>query len=739
MKTEPQYTCLFACLLIANLCSGQAPPTKDVFEIPKLTNKINVDGKIDEDVWFTINPIPLTMHWPDYEGKLTEHTEFRVAYDNQFIYVSAICNDSDPSGIQDPTFLRDGISQQSDHIALILDPYDDNENALFFVVAPSGARSDVAIKNDAQGIAPMNTSWNSYWIANTSTDNNGWQAEMRIPFSSLRFQVQNEKVEMGMIAYRYIARKREMSTYPAIRPDWGFLSFVKPSQAKAVSFEDIKNKRPWYTSPYLLLGTGYHHKTNDQGDYEKVDDPNLQIGLDIQHAFSDNLNADFTINTDFAQVEADNQEVNLSRFSLFFPEKRRFFLERASTFDFQYDLNNNLFYSRRIGIQDGELIPLYGGARLVGRLNKWDVGFLNMQSREKDDYPSENFGVLRLRRNILNQRSYLGGMFTSRIDTDGHRNIAYGVDGIVNLFKQDYLQVNIAQTQDTNDTTGISSIDKSRIFLMWENRIINGFGYRFSYSNVGANYNPGMGFERRFNYSQFGDHLFYSWFAPEESSLRQTTITFNGNVSLNNASSQMETYLLGISSLWTWDRNAILTIGIEDFFDDVPEEFTLSDDITIQSGEYSNISGSLEYSTPAVNLIKLAIIAKLGSFYGGNLSSISLTPGIVFSKYFRLNAFYQYTYINFNELGELFKSHLARINMATSINVKLSASAFVQFNSLDEINAINFRLRYAPVDGNDLYFVYNEILNTDPLSEIPHLPVSDNRVLMLKYIHTFRF
>ncbi|MCK5101561.1 MAG: hypothetical protein KAR17_02060, partial [Cyclobacteriaceae bacterium] len=185
---------------------------------------------------------------------------------------------------------------------------------------------------------------------------------------------------------------------------------------------------------------------NGQGKYDKIDDLDFQIGLDIQHAFSDNLNADFTINTDFAQVEADNQVVNLSRFSLFFPEKRRFFLERASTFDFQYDLNNNLFYSRRIGIEDGELIPLYGGARLVGRLNKWDVGFLNMQSREKDDFPSENFGVLRLRRNILNQRSYVGGMFTSRIGTDGHRNFAYGIDGIINLFKQDYLQVNVAQT-----------------------------------------------------------------------------------------------------------------------------------------------------------------------------------------------------------------------------------------------------------------------------------------------------
>ncbi|MCK5468628.1 MAG: carbohydrate binding family 9 domain-containing protein [Cyclobacteriaceae bacterium] len=738
MHAAFQTVCLIAILFFASLLSSLAQSINEVFEIPKLNGKISVDGKVDEAVWATIDPLPLIMHWPDYEGQITEPTEFRIAYYNQFIYVGAICYDSDPSGMQGPTFQRDGLSQQSDHVALILDPYNDNENAVFFAVAPTGSRSDFAIKNDAQGIGTISDSWNSYWIANTSTDENGWQVEMRIPFSSLRFQVQDGKVELGLIVYRYTARKRELSSYPAIRPDWCFWSFVKPSQAQTVSFEGIQNKRPWYTSPYLLLGTGYHHQTNGQGIYEKIDDPNFQVGLDIQHAFSDNLNADFTINTDFAQVEADNQVVNLSRFSLFFPEKRRFFLERASTFDFQYDLNNNLFYSRRIGIEDGDLIPLYGGVRLVGRLNKWDVGFLNMQSREKDDFPSENFGVLRLRRNILNQRSYVGGMFTSRIGTDGHRNFAYGIDGIINLFKQDYLQVNVAQTQDTNDTTGISAIDRSRIYLMWENRIINGFGYRFSYSNVGANYNPGVGFEQRFNFSQFGDQLFYSWFAPEESSLRQTTITLNGSVSLNNSSNQLETYLVGLSSSWIWNRNAQLTIGLEDFFDDVPNEFSLSDDIKITPGAYSNISGSVEYSTPAVNFIKLEMIGKIGSFYDGDLSSISLAPEIVFSKYFQLATFYQFTHIDFKDMNKKFQSHLARLNMATSINVKLSASAFVQFNTLDEISAINFRLRYAPVDGNDLYFVYNEILNTNPMSEIPHLPPSDNRAILLKYIHTFK-
>ena len=173
MHAAFQTVCLIAILFFASLLSSLAQSINEVFEIPKLNGKISVDGKVDEAVWATIDPLPLIMHWPDYEGQITEPTEFRIAYDDQFIYVGVICYDSDPSGIQGPTFQRDGLSQKSDQIALILDPYNDNENAVFFAVGPTGARSDFAIKNDAQGIGALSDAWNSYWIANTSTDENG--------------------------------------------------------------------------------------------------------------------------------------------------------------------------------------------------------------------------------------------------------------------------------------------------------------------------------------------------------------------------------------------------------------------------------------------------------------------------------------------------------------------------------------------------------------------------------------
>ncbi len=712
---------------------------EETISITKLNGDIKLDGKVDEKEWEKITPLPLTMHWPNYQGQMTESTEIRVAYDNEFLYVGAVCQDTEPDKIQATSFQRDNLSQSMDHVTIILDPYDDNENSLIFAVTPTGSRTDMAVKNDAQGNSPISDSWNSYWVADATMDEKGWQAEIKIPFSSLRFQVIDNKVNMGIIAYRYIPRKREMQTFPAIRPDWGFWSFAKASQAQTGSFNGIQNKRPWYVSPYLLGGMGHHHEENEAGSYEKFNDNNLQVGLDVQHAFSDNLNADFTINTDFAQVEADNQVVNLSRFSLFFPEKRRFFLERASIFDFKFDQSNNMFYSRKIGIIDGEMIPLWGGVRLAGRFDKWDIGVLNMQSRETDEFVSENFGVVRVRKNVFNPRSYMGGMMTSRIGTDGHKNFAYGVDGIFNVFKQDYLQVNFAQTYDTNDTSSIKAIDKSRIYLMWENRIINGFGYKFSYSNVGEEYKPGIGFERRQNFSQFGDRVFYSWFAPEESKLRQTTITAFGGISINNSTRDVETSSIGLRTSWTWDRNNELNIALENFNDDVPEAFDLSDEITINPGKYTNYSIGLFYSTPPVGLIRLETEANAGTFYGGDLISYSIAPEFIFSKYFQMSAFYQFNHITFNSLDKKFKSHIARLNMITSFNVKFSISGFIQMNTLHDISAFNFRFRYNPVDGNDLYFVYNETINNDPLSVDPHLPVSDNRAIMVKYIHTFRW
>ncbi len=190
---------------------------------------------------------------------------------------------------------------------------------------------------------------------------------MRIPLSSLRFQDLDGKVTMGLIVWRYIAHLNEFDTYPPIQQNWD-MSFFKPSQAQNVVFEGIESSRPLYITPYAIGGFGQENVLNDaETEWIRKDEPELNAGLDIKYGLTSNMTLDLTLNTDFAQVEADDQMINLTRFSLFFPEKRQFFLERASIFDFNTGVSNTLFYSRRIGLNEEEIIPIIGGARLIGR------------------------------------------------------------------------------------------------------------------------------------------------------------------------------------------------------------------------------------------------------------------------------------------------------------------------------------------------------------------------------------
>ena len=279
----------------------------------------------------------------------------------------------------------------------------------------------MAIRNDATGGTISSNTWlnrdfNTFWDAAVSQDSAGWYAEIRVPFKSLRFQETDGQVIMGLSAQRKIARKVERLIYPAIPPiaNWAFL---RPSMAQKIVLTGIEPTRTVYVAPYALVGTeGWNELNEQETDYQRQSEFQWNVGGDVKFSITNNLTMDFTVNTDFAQAEADDQLINLTRFSLFFPEKRQFFQERAGIFDFRVGGQSRLFFSRRIGLtDDGQAVPIYGGVRLVGRFDTWDLGALNMQTQPFDSIPSENFGVLRLRRRAFNQYSYVGGMFTSRM------------------------------------------------------------------------------------------------------------------------------------------------------------------------------------------------------------------------------------------------------------------------------------------------------------------------------------
>jgi hypothetical protein len=297
--------------------------------IPRIDKEIIFDGLPFEKVWDEIEPLPVVMLQPDFGNEPTEKTEIRLFYNDKYLYVAGRLYDNDASKIKSLTKKRDDFSPNSDGFGIILDTFNDNENALSFTTTPAGIRSDMSIFNDAVGRMnhmPFNMSWNTFWDVETVINEEGWFVEMRIPISSLRFQDINGVTTMGLIVWRFIPHKNETIIFPAIHPKYGEWAMMKPSRAEDVIFKDIKPKRPFYIAPYGLAGFSETNELNDaETEYIYNKKTPVEAGLDIKYGLTSNLTMDLTLNTDFAQVEADDQMINLTRFSLFFPEKRKFF------------------------------------------------------------------------------------------------------------------------------------------------------------------------------------------------------------------------------------------------------------------------------------------------------------------------------------------------------------------------------------------------------------------------------
>ena len=324
----------YGILLILLSCLDLAVFAQEQVVLPRLSDKIIFDGQPNEIAWKGIKPLPLVTQIPEFGKEPAEQTEILLGYDDYLYLVGRLYTD-DPSTILATSKKRDLFSGNNDWFGLIIDTFNDKENGLGFFTTPEGIRLDFTVFNDAQGELPVNPSWNTFWDVKSTRNELGWFSEMRIPFSSLRFQEKDGQVVMGIIASRFMAKHNENAIYPAIPYDWGPWSGWKPSQAQEVVFKDLRAKKPVYLAPYVLGG---YEQTNDLNEtntnYLRDDDLVAEAGLDFKYGLTNNLTMDLTVNTDFAQVEADNQQINLTRFSLFFPEKRLFFQERSSTFDF---------------------------------------------------------------------------------------------------------------------------------------------------------------------------------------------------------------------------------------------------------------------------------------------------------------------------------------------------------------------------------------------------------------------
>jgi hypothetical protein len=730
---------------------AQEEQSGDSIIISRLKGQFTFDGRVDDECWVNATSLPVIMHTPVFGEPPSQETDFLIAFDDDYIYLAGRMYDKTPEKIMASSRVRDEWSTQNDYLIWIFDTFLDHENGLIFATTPEGVRVDATVLNDATDlIMPYSKEWNTFWDVKTSMNEKGWFAEIRIPLSSLRFQPQNGKVNMGLIALRYRPVSSEVDVFPAIPDKWGFWSWMKVSRAERVVFNGLKMKRPFYIAPYAIGGINQESELTSDGNSRNLNtDPKLNGGLDVKYGLTQNLTMDISLNTDFAQVEADMAQINLTRFSLFFPEKRNFFLERSSNFSFAFDeqnsITNNLFYSRRIGLADDQYpVPIYGGARLVGRAGKWDIGFLDMQTHSFEhpsdslkNLPGENFGVLRLRRQVFNSNSYAGGIITSLIGTDGSYNLAYGLDGIFRIAGENYFDAKWVQTFDNTNPDNTNGLDNSRIWIDLKNRKLTGFGYDVYAGHAGKFYQPGIGYEQRSDFNQIGTKLLYGWLMKPKSKIYSQTFTIKGQQWTENKTNIIQTRLFYAGYELKTKSGADINIMLNRSTENITDEFTIMESATVPAGryDYSYIYSML--NSPYGKKYFLQAILRFGQFYDGSLISMNFMPICSFGPGFKLEGVYEYDMVKFPLRNENVSGHIASVKLYMMLSTKFSFTTFIQYNSAGNSILTNLRLRYNPREGNDFYIVFNEGRNTFLHSETPPLQRIEGRSLVFKYTYTF--
>lgn len=735
---------LYAVFVLLTLSLSAVEPVR----IARLSAPVDFDGLPFENAWCCLDKFPLKMNRPDFGSEPSENSEVMIAYDEEYLWIGARLLTRDPSTIRSTSKKRDEQSRNSDALVIILDTFDDNENAVGFATIPSGLRTDFTVSNDANmssggqvgvpGGGIINISWNTFWDVKTSRDDKGWYVEMRIPFSSLRFQSDNESVKMGLIIQRTISHRNEIDTYPLIDPKHGMMAAVKPSLAAEIEFQSIRARKPVYLAPYVIAGYARNNTLNDkETEYLRENDPKLEAGLDLKYSLTSNLTMDVTLNTDFAQVEADDQQVNLTRYNLFFPEKRLFFQERSSIFSYKLGGTSDMFYSRRIGIEDDNPVRIFGGVKLIGRAGKWDIGFMDMQTQEFDTIPSNNFGVARLRRQVFNPNSYIGGLVTSKIGSDGSYDLGYGVDGLIKVFGEDYVDIKLAQNLN-QDSGKVSSLGSTMIRTNWERRSDKGFAYNLTYAYFGEGFDPKIGFLKYIGSNGFEGELKYGWMPGIDSRIFRSTALLRIERMNRIAGGQVETYTIA-PEFEIFGKNGLgAIIGIKYNEEGVIDTFDLSKDVRVPAGRYHFYNAEAMIFTPQSKPYNAMIRLEGGEYYDGKKFSLLIRPTLSISQSLQLTGTYQYNYVDFPMRDQHFKGHVVDMKILYMLNIKLSASLLLQYNGLTHDFVGNFRLRFNPKEGNDLYLVIDEnrYIGSDYLS--PEPPSFYNRAVMVKYTHTFR-
>jgi hypothetical protein len=685
--------CIVAFLLPFTTHSQHSNP--DTIQATSIFEKITLDGKFDESLWQTALSIEnFTQRELKFGQPVSEKTKCAIVYDRLALYIGIWCYQGDAESIRAKYMQRDFNYDEDDNFQVALSPFSDRRNGYLFIINPNGARADLLIS----GNESANKDWNGVWDVRTNVTSEGWFGEIRIPFNSLQFR-RDSLPKWNINFERNIRNKNEQALWQGWTRDCSIYCLVN-----AGTLTGLKNIG--YASRFELKPYGL-------GGFEKLSGKSTEwqwkSGGDLNVNLTPTLKLNLTANTDFAQVEADRIAVNLTRFNLYYPEKREFFLEGYQNYKFSLGNSNELFYTRKIGIENLRTVPIIAGARLFGKMGSNNIGILNIVTGKQDSIPATNNTVVRYKRDIGSQ-SYIGAIITSKINSNISNQVA-GVDGAYStshFLKNKNLVIGGLVSRSFDKNKSGAGAYSWRFYADYPNDLIDNF---IGISSIQENYNPELGFLNRKNF----DNL--SWF------LRFTPRWFTGlgirkmyfrpwgfDLFRSHTTGKVESFLNESRPLGFFTKSGErFEYNLYQQYERLETPFNITDSILIPSGEYWMHRMEIQLGSFRGRRIWAEVGYAWGDFYTGKIKTFETSMGINISKHFNLKTDYINNDIRLPE-GDINTHELAQyFNVA--INPRLDMAIFVQWNSLDDLLFGNFKLHWIPNIGSDLYVVYNRGYN----------------------------
>ena len=690
-----------------------------------------IDGNVLEDgAWKLIMPIEqLTQIKPQFGVEATEKTMIKVAYTKNMFYVAVVCYHKNPDNIVVSDSRRDADLSDEDSFLFIVDTYNDQQNGFLFGTNANGMEYDAQIDNEGQGnfnanrqqggvIGGTNINWDASWEVKAQIGDYGWSAEFAIPLRSLRFAAGNNQT-WGINFQRNISKNSETAYWASL--PIGF-DMKRLSLAGKMHGLLLKNPGNLKVMPYVLT-----QFVNDKSVDPNQTNSDFEAGIDVKYSITPGLTLDLSYNTDFAQVEVDDEQVNLDRFNLFFPEKRPFFLENAGQFTVGSPGEVDLFFSRRIGIGDeGDLVPIIGGARISGKIGQTNIGVLSMFTDDVSNLgiDKNSFNVARVNHDFSKSRSSLGAVFINRTglgDAPDDYNHVFAADGKWGLGKKAQLTGFVAKST----TPGID--DKDLAFKLNANYNWDGWNLNAGYTEVGEGFNPEVGFLQRTAFRKPEFLIFKAWRPKNMGNLLELRphVSYRSYWDFDN---ELVTSFLHIDNHWEWKSGFEVHTGINFTSEGVQEAFELSG-VIVPVGTYNHKELQLIIMSNQNKAVSLSTRTIIGGYFGGdriaNSGTLKLRLGDKFNSSFSLN------HNDIRLPNGNFTAIVSGARLSYSFTPRMFVQSLVQYNSISNITSVNARFGWLQNANNGLFVVLNIVKDKDLLDGL------NNQSITLKYTHRF--